>query len=545
MPVVNFDVQELQHLLGTDTSREELRRTIPRIGADLDDVEGDAWAVEFFPDRPDLFTVEGVARALRAYLEAEPGLSTYEVEDPTTHLTVDESVADVRPVIGAAILHDVELTEARLEGLIALQEDLHWGLGARRAKVAIGIHDLAPVEPPYVYRGAAPDEITFQPLQFPRELTLQEVLEEHPKGQEYAHLVEGHDRYPVILDAKDQLLSFPPVINGVLTEVTPDATDLLLDVTGTDAWAVERALNIVATSLAESGARIEAVGLEGGHRDATPNLEPQERVLDVADVHRLLGMGLGSGDVAGCLERMGHGAEPDGAEAVRVQVPPYRVDVLHDVDLVEDVAIGHGYDEVPSARPQEVTYGRPLASQRVAERVRRSLTGLGFLEAMTLNLTNPREQFENVGLEEEPAVTMLNPVSEEHTQLRTRVLPGLLHILRRNTHRDLPQRLFEVGVVTRPDGEGGVDQHQRVAGVVLRSEVGFHDAKSVVQALARDLGWDVDVEPEDHGTYLPGRCAALRVEGSRLGVFGEVHPRTLEAYGLEHPAVAFELQLPG
>lgn len=542
MPVVRFDVRTLQTQLDGDVSRDELRDLIPRIGADVEEAEGDEWGVEFFPDRPDLLTVEGIARALRHYRDPSKAPAGYDVEDPQVRLTVDDSVEGVRPVIAGAVLRGVRLPPGRLEGLIDLQEDLHWGLGSRRRKVAIGIHDMDPLEPPFTYRAADPGEVAFVPLESETEMTLGQILAKHPKGQDYAHILEDADRYPVIEDAAGQVLSFPPIINARTTELTSTAQTLFVDVTGTDAWAVGKALNVVVTSLAEAGATIEAVDLVDGTWDRTPDLSPEAWVLDVDEADRLLGTDLDGEAAATRLRRMGHGAEASGGDRVSVAVPPYRVDVLHEVDLVEDVAIGHGYDAFAPERPDEVTYGEARPVRQVESRVRESLTGLGFLEAMTLNLSSEEDQFRKLGFGEGEAVRVRNPVSEDHTVLRVRLLPGLLDVLGRNTHRDLPQRLFEVGVVTPPS-----DRPQpvhRVAGAGVEAEVAFADVKGWVQALARDLDWSLEVEAADHPAYVDGRCGAAILEGERRGVFGEVHPRTVTSFDLDHPVAAFEVDLP-
>lgn len=542
MPVVRFDVRTLQTQLDGDVSRDELRELIPRIGADVEETEGDEWGVEFFPDRPDLFTVEGIARALRHYRDPSKAPAKYDVEDPQVQLTVDDSVEGVRPVIAGAVLRGVRLPPGRLEGLIDLQEDLHWGLGSRRRKVAIGVHDMDALEPPFTYRAAEPDEVSFVPLESETEMTLGQILAKHPKGQDYASILEEADRYPVIEDEAGQVLSFPPIINARTTEVTSTSQTLFVDVTGTDAWSVGKALNVLVTSLAEADATVEAVDLVGGEWDRTPDLSPEAWVLDVGEARRLLGADLDADAAAERLRRMGHGAEAATEGRVSVAVPSYRVDVLHEVDLVEDVAIGHGYDAFAAERPDEVTYGEARPVRQVESRVRESLTGLGFLEAMTLNLSSDEDQFTKLGDEVGDAVRVRNPVSEEHTLLRVRLLPGLLDVLGRNTHRDLPQRLFEVGVVT-PPGQRPQPVH-RVAGAGVEAEVAFADVKGWVQALARDLGWDLEVEAADHPAYVDGRCAAARLDGEERGVFGEVHPRTVTAFELDHPVAAFELDLP-
>ncbi|HWH08668.1 MAG TPA: phenylalanine--tRNA ligase subunit beta [Candidatus Thermoplasmatota archaeon] len=543
MPVVKFPIKELERLLGTPVPRERLARDIPMIGADVEDAKGDTWAVEFFPDRPDLFTVEGIARALRSWYGFETGLRRYDARPSGTHVAVDPSVEKVRPFIQCAFVRGVDVTEERLQQLIDLQEDLHWGLGARRRRVAIGVHDAAPLAPPFTYGTWGLDEGRFVPLAHADEMTPREVLAKHPKGVEYAHLLAGEPRVPIILDAKGGVLSLPPVINAARTTVTTRTRDLFLDVTGTDEWAVGRALNILATSLAEGGGRLESVEVRrGGRVEATPRLEPEERALDVEESNRLLGMRFTAEETAERLRRMGHGAQADGAR-VKVQVPPYRADVLHAWDLVEDVAIGHGLANFEPEPLHHPTVGAQLPESRVSERARRSLVGLGFLETMSLTLTNARDQFERMQRPPTAVVEVKNPVTEDHTMLRPSLLPGLLHVLKRNAHRDLPQRIFEVGVVTHLK-DGAPVFERRVAAVHAAGRSSFSEVKGVALALARDLGWgEPAVGKVDDPAFVRGRCAGLTTGGLPRGVFGEVSPAVLEAFGIGHPVVAFELHL--
>ena len=538
MPVIKFEIAELERLLRKPVPRAQLAKDIPMIGAEVEESSGDTWSVEFFPDRPDLFTVEGIARAMRAWYGIEDGLKHYATRPSGHAVTVDASVEKVRPHIAAAFVRGVRMTELRLKALIDLQEDLHWGLGARRRRVAIGIHDARVLAPPFTYTTWGLDERRFVPLYETREMSPREILEKHEKGTAYAHLLAGQPRVPIIVDAKGSVVSMPPIINAARTAVTTATTDIFLDVTGTDKWAVERTLNMLATALAESGGHLETVDIVAhGQHHATPQLAPEHRTLAVAEANALLGTQLSAEKVAQNLRRMGFGAAAQGA-AVKVAVPPYRADILHTWDLIEDVAIGEGYANLTALPLAARTVGVALPENKLAEMARRSLVGLGFLETMSLTLSNERDQFARMQRPPSPVVKVKNPVTEDTTLLRPTLLPQLMGILKKNAHRDLPQRLFEVGMVTRLEGDAVVNE-RRTAGVIIAGRSNFSEAKGVVLALARDLGWDQTVEKAEDPAFVPGRCAAL----AGRGVFGEVHPAVLDAFGLSHPVMAFELRL--
>jgi phenylalanyl-tRNA synthetase beta chain len=303
---------------------------------------------------------------------------------------------------------------------------------------------------------------------------------------------------------------------------------------------VERTLNMLATALAEAGGRLESVEIvTPTERRVSPQLAPETRELAVAEANKLLGTSFTPDEVAHNLRRMGFGAKAHGQQVI-VQVPPYRADILHAWDLIEDVAIGHGIYRLEPMPLAARTVGVALPENKLAEMARKSLVGLGFLETMNLTLSNERDQFARMQREPSPVVKVLNPVTEDTTLLRPALLPGLMAILKKNAHRDLPQRLFEVGMVTRREGDVVVNE-RHVAGVVISGRSNFSEAKGIVLALARDLGWggpDKVAKAEDP-SFVPGRCGDFDGRGR----FGEVHPAVLEAFGLSHPVMAFELRL--
>ncbi len=541
MPVINFSHSDLCHLMGHDVDISTLREKLPMIGADLGTAEegSDELSFEFFPDRPDLYSVEGIARALNAFLGIEPGMRRYTVSDSDVSVTVDPSVEAVRPFIWSAVVENLTVDDPLIRSMMDLQEKLHLTLGRDRRKVAIGIHDIEGVEPPFTYTTVLPDEMTFFPLQGEREMTPAEILSQHEKGKAYAFVLEGKERYPLIVDRNGTVLSMPPIINGVATEVTEKTHTVFIDCTGTDLDAVKYAVNIVVTALADRGGVIRNVRIQRPDGSAeAPNLTPARMNLDPAYANGWLGTALSLDDMRVCLERMGYEAVP-GDGALDVSVPPYRADILHPVDLVEDVAIGFGYERFGETLPKAMTYGveDPLVS--FASRVGSVLVGLGYFEVATLSLSNPHEQFEALNMEgDAEALRIKNPVSEDHTLVRTSLIPSLLGILRKNKHRELPQRLFEIGDVVRKR-----KNNKRLAAVAIHSKASFTEAKSLVLSVSAAMGLSPEVVARDEPSFVSGRCASLRIGSDDIGVFGELHPATAEAFELKYPMIAFELDL--
>lgn len=352
MAVITLPYKYLERLTRTD--RKTILEKIPLIGSDVERTEEDHADVEFFPDRPDLFSPEGAARAMRGYLGIETGLPSYPVKPSGISFTIDPKLADIRPVLGAAVIRGVSFDDESIQSIMSLQESLHWAVGRGRSKVAIGIHDLDAVRPPFHYI-ASPRSRAFVPLDYTESMTMDEILEKHPKGRDYAKIVKDFPLFPLIVDKDDHVLSFPPIINGERTRVTIDTKNILLDTTGTDTRAVGVAVNIICTAMAEAGATIESVEIEGVE---TPTLAPAERTVSVAECSRLLGINLTAPQMAELLKKMRFGAEPVGADKVKVLVPCYRADIMHDWDLFEDVAIAYGYDKLESQPPRTFTVGK-------------------------------------------------------------------------------------------------------------------------------------------------------------------------------------------
>lgn len=543
MPVINFSYSDLIELVGREVSREVVRERLPMIGADLKSAPDDAdeFSFEFFPDRPDLYSVEGVARALRAFLDIEPGLRSYAVGESDVDLFVDSSVRHVRPYIWSALVEGNDFTDPLIRSMMDLQEKLHLTLGRNRKKVAIGIHDFRTVRPPFTYKAVLPDELSFVPLQGSRRMTPAEILKEHEKGRAYAFVLEGKERYPLIVDSEGEVLSFPPIINGVTTALTESTKDIFVDCTGTDLNAVKSAVNILTTALAERGGKVKTVRVHRGDEVVlAPDLMAKEMRLDPKFINRWMGTSLSEEELARCLTRMGYGASVRGHE-LDILVPAYRSDILHPVDLAEDAAIGFGFENFGGVLPKMATMGTEDPLTSYAQAVKTMMVGLGYSEVVTLSLSSHQEQFDALGLpRDKGAIAVKNPVSEGHVILRTSLIPSLMTILRKNRHRDLPQRIFEIGDVVL-DGRN----RMLLSGVAIHSKASFTEAKSNIQAILAGLALTASIGPKDHPSFIKGRCAEVSVSGEAAGVFGELTPSAINAFELKYPVVAFELDLEG
>jgi len=535
MPVVTFDYEDFISLLGKKIKKEEMLKKIPMIGAEIEKVDGNEISVEFFPDRPDLLSIEGIARAMRSFLEIELGMKKYEVMEPKIEMKVEESVKEVRPYVSAAIIRNVKMTDELVASVMELQEKLHLSIGKERKKMAIGVHNLDAVVPPFTYKGVKPNEIKFVPLGKAQEMNLEEILLKHEKGIKYAHLLEGKKLYPIIVDKNENVLSFPPIINGELTAVDLYTENIFIDVTGTEKMAVENALNIIATAFAERGGKLEKVKIIDEERRVTPNLIPEEREVDINYASKILGMDVKKYAVKS-LQKMGYDAFMDG-DMVKVKIPPWRVDILHAIDLVEDMAIGYGYEKFQPKLPEEMTFGKGVSFRKLHD----ILLGLGFIEVVTLSLSNREDQFQKMNVREKEIVEIENPVTTKHSCLRLSLLPSLLEILSKNKHNELPQAIYEIGEVVHIQNKMAKN-FVYLAGVKISAKTGFTECKSLVEAIMRNLGIDATIKEKKHDSFIEGRCASIWYDGE-IGYFGELHPMVIINFELEHPIIAFEMNV--
>jgi len=519
--------------------------------------------LELLAVRPDIYDPGGMARYLRGYLGIAPGLRHYAVAPPQIAVRVDPRLSEprsLRPFISCAVVRNVELDHELIKLLMNLQEDLHWALGRDRKLASIGVYDLDTLRGEvFHYEAVPPDDLRFVPLGFPPNdpascLTPREILERHKTGQAYSHLLRDFEAYPLLRDAAGTVLSMPPIINSEQTRVTLETRQFFIDVTGLSQRSVDRALNVMVTSLKElmPDIQIEAVTIDrsqlGDGRRVTPDLTPMRMRLNVREAARTIGVRLSAAQLRRLLERMGHGVEAEDGDALTVAVPAYRSDVMHPVDLIEDAAIAYGYQRLRPRLVPTFTVGAPRAIEEWSAVARRVLTGLGFHQVMTLVLTSEPAAFEKWRLEPDPRVVRIqNPISSEQTICRVSLLPGLLETLATNKQYDLPQYIFEVGDCCFCDesAETGAREQRFVAAAMIGTHVGYADVRAVADAFAHELGAKLEVRPTEHPGFLPGRVAALWVGEARLGVMGEVHPEVLENYGLRHPVSALELSLEG
>lgn len=550
MPVITFDYQDLKEL-GIEISKEKLIDILPMMGSDIEDFDDESIKVEFFPNRPDQLSVEGVARSLKGFLGIEKGMPTYTISDSGLQVFVDEKITQIRPFISFALIKNVKMDEKRLKQVMEFQEDLHWVIGRDRKKVAIGIHNLDVVEGPFYYNAMEGDAIKFIPLETEQKMTPGEVIQEHPKGVKYAHLVDQFDEYPVILDKNNNVLSMPPIINGELTKLTENTINLLVDVTGTDQQAVDYALNIICSSFGEINGEIESLEIVYPDKTViTPDFTPKQKTLNVTKTCEYTGLDLNAEKIKDLISKARMDAEIISEDELIVTIPAYRVDILHEADLVENVAVEYCFNNIESYLPDIATIAQENKWYTSDNLLREVMVGLGFQEIMSLMLTSEEKHYHHLRLEEDERVEVSQPISQDRTMIRKSLLNGLMEFLEDNKHEELPQRIFEIGDVMyiEEDAETCTKIGKKIAAAITHSHANFTEIKSTVASFLENTGYNLNLEPFDHPSFIKGRCA--RVNGGLIdgknqidGFFGEIHPEVITNFNMEYPIVAFELEL--
>jgi len=546
MPTVSVSHRDICKLLRRQIGPEKLRERLSLLGVEVDEIVGDEIKLEVAHNRPDLLGPEGVARALKGFLGIEIGLPKYKLRNSGVVVEVDESTRAIRPYIVAGVVQDVKFNDENVAALMQIQDKLHDTLGRNRRRGSIGVYDLDKIKPPVRYTTTLPEGLRFRPLDFDRELTPAQILREHPRGVQYGGIMRGWIHYPLLIDSAGVVLSMPPIVNSEDTRVTSDTKRLFIDVTGDDERTVNRILTIMMTSLAERGFDLQSVAIKYPTKSVrTPNLKATKQRLRAAAVNEFLGLNLKPKDVVALVKRMRFDAA-SAAEVLTVSVPPYRSDVMHEIDLIEDLAIAYGYDKLVPTLPNVVTVGEKHPIERLSKKARDVMVGLDFMEVMTYTLTNPNINFKLMRMSGE-AATIANPISEECTIVRNWLLPSLFCVLRENRRNPLPQQIFEVGDVVRlhPEGETGAVDVRKVAVATIGGQANFTYIRAIAEALLRELGITYEFRAIEHPSFIEGRAAEFLVKNKRIGIIGELHPEVILGFELEHPVAAFEFDLLG
>ncbi len=504
-------------LLGKKIDDKRLQHAISMLGTDLKEMKGNEILVEVFPNRPDLLSEEGMARALSSFLGMKTGLRKYIVKPSPYRFTCGGNVKKILPYCVGAVIKGLHFTHASIASVMQLQEKLHVTHGRNRKKVSMGIYDLDKIHFPLQLTTVKRDA-RMVPLDYNNDMSLADILKVHPKGKEFADLVEGYDVFPVWMDKHKEIIGFPPIINGEHAKVTEKTRNIFIDVTGHDQVAVEQALHILVAAFADLGGTIFKV-------NEYPKMQPWKITVDFGKAQCLIGLSFNKQEIKKLLGKMGYGIEGN-----KVLVPAYRTNILHPHDVIEDIAIAYGFDKLEGTLPHVATIGGENHLHVFKHKLADILVGLGLQEVSTFHLLSKEDVVQGKGIYK--AIT--NPFSSDFSCLRNNLLISFLKVLESNKHHEYPQKIFELGRVFQEQEE------ERVCFMSSHVAANFTEVKQVVLALLQALQLEGKFVEKEHGNFISGRCAALLVQGKEIGVLGEMHPATLQAFGLEMPVCCFE-----
>jgi phenylalanyl-tRNA synthetase beta chain len=549
MPSIEVSKNMLEKLAGKTVNEKDFEI----VKAEIDSIEKDKIKIDMSDtNRPDLWSVEGIARALRGYYGLSRGVPEIKIARGKNQIIVDKNIKAIRPFIAGFVAKNLKITEEFLIDVIQLQEKVAENYGRKRSKISIGVYDYKKIKFPVHYKAVNPDSVKFSPLEFDRPLTLKEILEKHPKGIQYGFILKYHNMYPIFVDSKEDVLSFPPIINSnFLGKIEPGISDVFIEITGTEMKHVLIATNILACALYDRGAELESVNVkypwitEYGKSVATPVIFRQKMQFHKREIKKMLGIELGDKEVKELLEKMQYDASVKSG-TISVVVPPYRNDVMHSADVIEDIAIAYGYDKIEPLETRSQTLGSLKPATLFAERARCTMAGLGFQEVLSQILSSRSMLSEKMECDEKNIVEIENYMSENYSAVRSWILPSLLGFLSRNLHVDYPQKIFEYGECVVLEGEEARTT-TRMSACFSDTAAGYEDISSALHAFMQSIGIAYKLEAFPHPSFIDGRTAKIIVNTgggvSQIGFIGEVHPQVLNNFGLEKPVVAFELDL--
>jgi len=566
MPTIEVSIRDIESLLKETLDQERLETLLEKVKGEVKDFfpETDSVKIELNDtNRPDLWSPEGIARQILP--GSQPWSERYPFFDSSTPATqkieVSKEVSAVRPYIAACISRGLYITEAILEQLIQSQEKLADSFGRRRQTVSIGLYRLQKIQFPVSYDLVDPEACSFVPLGFDEEMSLKQIITEHPKGIEYAATLTGAKRFPILRDAQGEVLSFPPIINSrALGEVAVGDSELFVEVTGTDLRMVTLAINIFAANLSDRGSAIEPVKLEYPEETAfgtnfqTPYDLSQPVALKLSELNRVLGESVQVKEAVSVFESYGLSVEVEGTESEEMKITsgPYRDDLMHSIDLVEDFAISRGYDSFSPAIPSTYTVGSLSRIEVFSDAMRTAMVGFGFEEVVSNILGSSEDFIEKMGLAadqtehaETDIVEISNPMTERFSLLRSWLLPALLRVEGHSSKAYYPHRLFEVGEVARmaPNTAEQTETLIHLGALIAHPGANFSELHAVLEALFHRLTLPVRLEPVTHPSFIEGRSGVIKVNNTEVGQIGELAPAVLEAWQIGMPTVAFEVDL--
>jgi phenylalanyl-tRNA synthetase beta chain len=464
---------------------------------------------------------------------------------------VDASAKTVRPYITAFVAEGKKIDDLLLIDIIQSQEKLCWNFGQKRKSIAMGVYRSDLIDYPVNYRAADPDKTKFIPLGMEKEMSLNEILKEHPKGIEFAGILKDFNAYPFLTDSKGDVLSFPPIINSAhLGAVKTGDDSLFIELTGTDLDSLILAGSITACDFADLGFKIKPVKVvypyetKYGKEITTPYYFQEDVSVDIEYANKLLGTDYKAEEGVKALNSIGLKTEFLD-NSIKLSPPVFRNDFLHAVDIIEELMIANGMESFQPEMPEDYTIGRLSKAEELSRRVRNIMIGLGFQEMIYNYLGSKKDFQENMNLTEERFIEILNPMTENYCLVRNSIIPNLLQSESVSGNAVYPHNIFEIGKVAYKDKTENYGSKTRdyIAFLCSDSEAGFNNINSYVSAFFYYLGCEYILEETSDPRFIKGRTGRIIYNNKETGIMGEIHPDVLENWGIQTPCACVEIDL--
>jgi phenylalanyl-tRNA synthetase beta chain len=514
-------------------------------------------------NRPDLWSTAGIARCLRIH---DGGKRTDYSEFLSTKsktcdfgnrvINVNANIKDIRPFMAAFVISGKPIDEPMLLDIIQTQEKLCWNYGRKRRSISMGVYRSANISWPVKYQAVDPDKTSFVPLGCEEKMTCRQILSDHPKGKEYGWILKDAKMFPLLTDAKGEVMSMAPIINSAtLGAVKVGDKDLLVEMTGTDMASLLLSTSIVACDFKDAGYEILPVQVNHpyetgfGKSIVTPYYFQETTSTTIKAVNKLLGSDFTEKEAVDLLAKLDVTAELKDGKIV-VTPPPYRNDFLHEVDIIEDIMMGKELINFKPEKPSDFTIGRLSKLTTFSRKAKTLMVGLGYQEMIFNYLGSKRDYIDRMNIDGSKVIEISNPMTENYQFVRPSIIASLLGAESSSGNAVYPHKIFEIGKVAYLDEaeNTGTKTRQSLGFVTAVSDANFNTAASEVATILHFLDHEYLVSESDDPRFIPGRQANILIKTADgktkvAGIFGEVHPAVLENWAIAVPCFAGEIDL--
>jgi len=544
MTILTLNRKELEKRIGRITP--EVEEKITNMGTPIEEVRESEVSVEIFPNRPDLLSLENFARAFNQF-NGKGKIAKFEINSSGEKLIVSKNVPGQWPYAISCIVKGIKFDDEKIKSVIDIQEKLGSSILRKRKKGGIGIYPLEKISFPIRFEARTSEKIIFRPLEFPRELNAKQILKQHPTGIEYADICKDWNKFPVFLDNKGKIMSMPPIINSHdLGRIDSSTRDVFVETTGNNLNSVIKAFNILIASLSEMGGRIYSMECiqKDGKKLKIPLMDMERMEFRIEDIEKTLGISLSEKKIRELLARMGLGFEESKGKSFAL-IPPYRTDILHWIDLTEEIAIAYGYKNFEAEIPQISTIGNEDSFEKTIKTMSNILCGLGLLETFSFHLTTKKD-IKKMHFNYSDFIEVEDSKTARDV-LRMDILTNLLQIFSENSDAAYPQKIFEMGKVffrdTSNQFESGIKEGEKLAIALIDEKANFTELKQILDYFFKMLGISYSIENTENNNYISGRVGKILVNGKEIGFIGELAPRVIKNWKLKMPIVALEIDL--